>query len=790
MSTKHLLGLCLIIWLGTVSTSSAQSSGTLSGYVKDAETGEELIGVNVYVSSLGSGAVTNPYGFYSLTIPQGTYEVKFTYLGYESVTKDIDLTEEGTSINIELSPEVVGLEEVVISSTRLDENVRDISMSTVNLNLEQIKRLPSLFGEPDIIKSIQMQPGVISAGEGTSAYFVRGGSSDQNLIIIDEAPVYDASHLFGLFSVFNSDVIKSSELYKGGIPARYGGRLSSLLDVRTIDGNNKRFGMKGGIGTLASRLMLEGPIKKDKASYLISGRRSYVDVFQRLSNNEDVSSNLVYFYDINAKVNWKISNKNRLFAAGYFGRDNFNFGEDAGFDWGNTTFTLRWNHLFSDKLFSNTSVIFSNFDYGLELKDPVQGLQWTANLQQAQFKLDFSYFLNPKNNIEFGYQGAYLRFSPGRLEPNSPTSIFTELQLEKMFGLDHSLYISNDQDISDRLSFQYGLRLSYFQNIGPFTFRDYEDPQNNINPKYEEIEYDDLEVIEDFFNLEPRFAARYMLNANSSVKVSYNRMVQNVHLMSNSTVPVPFNTWQPSSPYLRPQKADQIAAGIFKNYRENTYELSIEAYYKWMYDVTDFADNAQVFLNQDIATEFRQGDSYSYGLEFFLVKNRGPLTGSFAYTYSKTMRQIPTVNNDLEFPANFDRRHSISIVGTYELNDKWAFGANWVYGSGRPLTVPAGRYEFDGYVTDIITERNGYRLPDYHRMDLSATLTPRKNKNRRWQGSWVFSIYNLYGRKNPFTIYTRLAADGDGNIFQPIRKEARMIYLFQFLPSVTYNFKF
>jgi hypothetical protein len=681
------------------------------------------------------------------------------------------------------------MNEVEISDTRLDENVVGVQMSKNTISIAQVRKLPALFGEPDIIKSVQMMPGVISAGEGTSAFFVRGGSADQNLILIDEAPVYDPSHLFGLFSVFNADVIKDSELYKGGIPSRFGGRLSSILDVRTKDGNNKNFAGSAGIGTLASRLMLEGPIgKNEKSSYIVSARRSYVDLFLKAANND----NSVYFYDVNAKVNWKLNDKNRLYAAFYNGRDVFKFGNDFGFQWGNRTATLRWNHLFNERLFSNITVIGSNFDYKLELKDPVNGLAWTSNLQEVSVKADLSYAINTKNELSFGYHVSGRRFSPGLIRPNSEASSFSELELEHMYALEHALYISNQQQLSNRISLDYGVRFSYFQNIGKGSVYHYVDPRDNTNPQRTDTTYyKRFETIKAFPNIEPRFGMRISLAESQSLKFSYNRMVQNTHLISNATVPVPFNTWTPSNYYLKPQIADQIAAGYFRNLKDNAYEFSAEVYYKNIRNVTDFADNAEIFFNKNLSTEYRQGKAWAYGAELQFIKKTGKLTGMVAYTWSKALRKIEGVNNSQEFKANYDRRNVANIQAVYDHNEKWTFGATFTYSTGRPITLPAGKYEYGTYNPDVITDRNGYELPAYHRLDLSATLNPRKNLNRKWKGQWIFSVYNAYSRKNPFTIYTRTKQDKDGNIIgDGTEKEARLIYLFPILPSVTYNIKF
>ncbi|MEO5599738.1 MAG: TonB-dependent receptor [Cyclobacteriaceae bacterium] len=781
---RNLSTLILLLWSFEA---WPQEKVTLNGYVKDVENGEELIGVTIYIPSLKAGTITNDYGFYALTVPKGSYEVQFSYIGYKQQVVTIDLHID-VSRNLELASDAQLMQEIIIQEKPLDENVVAVQMSKNTLNMNQVRKLPALFGEIDIIKNIQMLPGVISAGEGTSSFFVRGGSADQNLILIDEAPVYDPSHLFGLFSVFNADVIKDSELYKGGIPARFGGRLSSILDVRTKDGNNKNNEVTGGLGTMASRIAVQGPIVKDKSSFIVSARRSYVDVILKAANQ----NNLVHFYDVNAKMNWKSNNRNRFFAAFYTGRDVFNFDDNFGFEWGNTTGTFRWNHLFNERLFSNTSIILSNFDYKLELRDPVQGFRWLSNLQEFSFKNDLSYSLNTNNEIAFGYHLTGRRFSPGEISPNTTGSIFQTVELQHMYALDHALYVSNLQRLSNKLTFDYGVRLSIFQNIGPENVYQYEDPQDNIDiNRTATVYFDKGESIRTYINLEPRLALRYLLGAGQSLKLSYNRMAQNTHLISAGTTPVPFNTWNPSNYYLKPQVADQVAAGYFRNFKNNQYEFSAEVYYKDITNVTDFADNAQIFFNEDLSTEYRQGDAWAYGAEFMLNKNEGKLTGMVSYTWSKTMRKIDGVNQGKEFSANHDRRNVFNIQTAYDLNVKWTFGATFTYSTGRPLTLPAGKYEYGNYKPDVLSERNGYRLPAFHRMDLSATLNPRKNISRKWKGQWVFSVYNVYNRQNPFTIYTRTKQDEDGNILgDGSEKEARLIYLFPILPSVTYNFKF
>lgn len=765
----------------------AQNKVTLNGYVKDKANGEELIGVTVYFPELKAGTTTNAYGFYAITVPPGKYDVQFSYIGYRSQTASVDLTSAKT-FNLELETEATALQEIQVVEKRLDANVADIQMSKNNLNMEQVRKLPALFGEVDIVKNIQMLPGVISAGEGTSSFFVRGGGADQNLILIDEAPIYDPSHIGGLVSVFNADVIKDSELYRGGIPSRFGGRLSSILEVRTKDGNSKHFAGQGGIGTIASRLMIEGPIRQDKSSFILSGRVSNLGLYLKAADTD----NGVNFYDLNAKVNWRSNHKNRFFLAGYSGRDKLTFDDgSASFGWGNSTATFRWNHLFNEKLFSNTSVIGSIFDYSLQIKDPIMGFKWTSNLEELSIKNDLTYYLNANNELAFGYHLVGRRFSPATIEPGNDGSLFVRTEFDKMYALDHAIYVSNEQKVNDKLSLIYGARLSIFQNVGKSDVFLYEDPKDNADvTRTDTLHFGAWENIKTYVNIEPRLAIMYRLNDGQSIKFSYNRMVQNTHLISSGTLPLPFNTWNPSNYYLKPQIADQYAVGYFRNFKDNMFEVSLEAYYKDVNNVTDFADNAEIQLNRDLSTEYRQGDSWSYGAEFMINKTQGRLTGMLSYTWSKTMRKVEGVNLGREFPATYDRRNVINLNATYELNKRWSFGGSYTYSTGRPTTIPSGKYQFDNYQVDLISERNGYRLPAFHHLDFSATLNPKRAESRRFKGQWIFSLYNVYSRQNAFTIYTRTLQDDDGNVIDPNRKEARMIYLFPILPSVTYNFKF
>ncbi len=762
---------------------------TVSGYIRDAGTGEELLYANVLDQASGAGVTTNPYGFYSLTLPAGRHTLTFSYVGYEIAERTVALTAD-LELNVALSGESTMLSEVVVTGEEANRAVNDVRMSRIEMEMEQIKRLPALLGEPDLIKTVQTLPGVTSAGEGTSSFFVRGGSADQNLILIDEAPVYEVSHLFGIFSVFNADIIKSAELYKGGIPARYGGRLSSLLEVTTRDGNNRRFGGSGGLGLLAAKLTLEGPVVKDEASFIVSGRRSYADLFMPLF--DELEGATVKFHDLNAKINWKKDNNNRFFLAGYSGRDIWKFSDDFQMDWGNTTGTFRWNHLFNDRLFGNTTVIYSDFDYVLESFDSAEGFRWDANQREVSLKEDLTYFLSPRLTLQLGYQGIYRRFTPGVISPNTDESIFKETKLQKQFALEHGLYAGMEHRLGDRLRLEYGLRLSAFQQMGKGVVYDYADPAENVEVVViDSTTYGNFETMQSYANLEPRLAARYALSAGSSLKFSYNRMVQYVHLISNSTVPVPFSTWAPSAAFLRPQKADQAALGYFRNFRNDTYEFSIEGYYKSARDVTEFADNAELFFNEHLATEFRQGDAESYGIELFLQKKKGDLRGFASYTWSRTTMEVPGVNDGRPFAANHDRRHNLNLALNYQLTPQWSVGGNFTYATGRPITLPTGKYQISNYQVNYYSERNGYRLPDFHRLDLSATYSPRQNDRRKWKQHLSFGLYNAYNRQNPFTIYTRKKQDEDGNVIgDGSEKEARLVYLFGALPYLSWNFEF
>lgn len=759
---------------------------SISGYVKDSKTGEDLIGVTIFEKASNVAVNTNAYGFYSITTTKGKHVFSFKYLGYQLYDLEVDLQ---TNMTRNVNMEVVGkkLNEVQINSKKKGQNIQTVQMSTNTISMEQLKKSPALFGEVDLIKNIQQLPGIQSAGEGTSAFFVRGGSSDQNLILLDEAPVYNPSHLVGIFSVFNADAIKSAEVYKGAIPAQFGGRLSSVVDIRSRDGNLKKRAGSASIGLLSAKATFEGPLKKDVGSYIISGRRTYFDLFLMGSSDKDVSSTKLYFYDLNAKINFKLSDKDRLFVAGYFGKDVFG-SKDFGLNWGNATGTIRWNHVFNNRLFSNTTGIFSDFNYGLGVNSGVQGFDWKANITEYSIKQDFSYSLNNKNDLKFGGQVSSRTFQPGEVKPNDKNSIFKDLIVPKNYSLEYGVYASNEQKATARISLQYGLRLSAFQNNGATIYTYANNAKKDVKEITDTIKNGFFDVDKTFMGLEPRVGMRYIINTTSSIKASYSRTYQYMHMLSNSTAPLPITMWVPSSRYVDPQSADQVGLGYFKNLFDDKVEVSVEGYYKWMNNAVDFKDNAQLLLNPAIETDILRGKGWSYGLEFYAKKSVGKTQGSISYTWSVTELQIDGINNGKAYYAPWDRRHNINIGVTHELNERWSFGANWTYGSGRPVTLPAAKYYFDYGSAVYYSERNGERTPAFHRLDISANLKSKKKEGRKWEGMWNFSIYNVYNRQNPFSVYSQNVKIDDDKTSTD--KQIVMSWLFPLIPSVTYNITF
>lgn len=775
----------------------SQTKYTLSGYIRDAASGEDLVGATVVIPSTGAGGYANEYGFYSLTIPEGKYQVEFRYLSYETLVKEVDL-KENTTLSVELGTADVKIEEVEIRAEKEDANVTSTEMSTVTLDIERVKKLPALFGEVDIIKTIQLLPGIQSVGEGLSGYYVRGGNNDHNLILLDEATVFNASHVLGFFSVFNADALKSeTKLYKGGIPAQYGGRLASVLDLRMKEGNSKEFHGSGGIGLISSRLSLEGPIVKDKGSFMLSGRRTYADVFLLFAKDPDLRKTQAYFYDFNAKANWKFSDKDRLFASGYFGRDVFKFRDLFGNDWGNATGTLRWNHLFSDKLFCNTTFVYSDFFYGLKINfDENQAFTYQSAIRDMSLKTDFSWYANPKNKIRFGAQATLHRFNPGQFIPESDTGNFVTLAMPIGHAVEYAGYIGNEQKFSPRFTAEYGLRYSFFDRVGPGTVYDYDASGETI---VDSTVYSDWAVMKHYGGIEPRIGARFIVDEKSSIKASYNRMRQYLHLASNSTASFPWDLWIPSSTYIPPQIADQVAVGYFRNFADNEIEASVELYYKWMRNQIDFKNGAQLLFNRNIETELLYGKGWAYGAEFLVKKNYGKLTGWIGYTLSWVNRQIPGINNGQVYHAKNDRRHDVSIVASYEVKPSLTFSATWIYYTGNAVTFPRHRTELEGFFVPVYSGRNYDRMPSFHRMDLACDLDFKKKKeSQRWSHGLNISLYNVYGQKNPFSISFVPEDQIEDNVKNkpadfgqnPNRIYAVKQFLFRWVPSVTWNFKF
>ncbi len=772
----------LIPFVVVFTTINAQQKYTLSGNMTDATNGEGLIGATVKIKDQNKGTVTNLYGFYSLTLEEGTYQIDYSYIGYATVSKEVKLIDD-VKMDIELAESSTVITEFVVEGESSKANIESMDMSKNELKIEQIKGIPALMGEVDVIKAIQLLPGVQTVGEGGSGFFVRGGAADQNLILLDEANVYNASHLMGFFSVFNPDAVRNVELYKGGIPAQYGGRLASVLDIRMKDGNMKKFSAEGGIGTISSRLTLSAPIKKDKGAFMISARRTYADLFLFLSKNESLKSAQLYFYDANIKGNYIINEKNRIYLSGYFGRDVFSLAEQFRMNWGNGTGTLRWNHNFTNKLFLNSTFVFSNYDY--LLGSPPDGdadgndYTWKSNVRDFYLKEDFNYYLNPNNTIKFGIQSAYHEISPGIIEYNID-GVANQLETASTNSLEHAAYISNEQKFTTRFSAVYGLRYSLFQNIGEGKVYSYDENFNVSDTSF----YDKGEIYQTYGGFEPRLGLKYTINENSSVKASYNRTRQYIQLASNSTSSSPLDVWFSSSPNVKPQYADQFAVGYFSNYFKDTLETSVEVYYKKMYNTIDFKDHAQLLLNEFLEGELRYGDAYSYGAEVMLKKQKGKWSGWLSYTYSRVFKVIPLINDGNQYPAKYDQPHNISFVSSYEFNKRLSVSLNFVYNTGRAVTMPTGKYVYQGQTIPTYSAKNAERLPDYHRLDLGVNYKGKHYGEKRFMGEWVFSIYNVYNRANAYSV-NFVESDTDPNATQ-----AEMLYLFKIIPSITYNFKF
>ncbi|HET8859490.1 TonB-dependent receptor [Marivirga sp.] len=770
---------------------------TVSGYVKDAGSGEVLIGATVVdKNNPSNGMATNIYGYYSFELPSGDHILKVSYVGYSTEEVKINVSENIT-LNINLEEETSRLNEVVVSATRNDENVSSVKMSTEKLQIERIKSIPALFGEVDIIKSLQLLPGVSTAGEGTSGMFVRGGSSDQNLILLDEATVYNASHLFGFFSVFNPDAVKNVEIYKGGIPAKYGGRISSVLDIQMREGNNQKFKMTGGLGIISSRLTTEIPIVKDKSSLLLSGRRTYADEFAIFAKDENIRNSRLYFYDFNAKFNYQFSNKDKIFVSGYFGRDYAALNDLLGFDWGNATVATRWNHLFNEKLFLNSTLLFSNFDYGFDVNSAGTGFNWNSGLQEYNLKLDFDYFFNNNNTLFFGANAIYHVFSPAEI--TAEDSNIQDFNLQNDYAVETALYASNQHTLSDKLSLEYGLRYSSFAKVGADSVSIYEEgtpkrPENEIRT----IVYESGELVKYYGGFEPRLGIRYMINSKTSLKASYNRMRQYLQIATNASAGFPTDRWIPSDYHIKPVIGDQVALGYFRNLNNNSWEISVEGYYKWLQNVVDFLPGEDVLLNDRIETAVADGISWSYGGEFMLRRNIGKTTGWLSYTISRTQRQIEGVASGEPYLARYDKPHDIALVLSHKFSERLSLSGNWIYATGTAVSFPEGRYIINGqnipYYDD--SKRNTSRMPDFHRMDLGFTYQL-ESRWQRFNHEISVSFYNVYNRKNPFSIEFRQVNNNnpsyneseDGPITST-RPAAIKTSLFGIIPSLTYNFSF
>ncbi len=761
---------------------------TVSGTVKDFHSGEDIIGASIVIKELNHSVATNIYGFYSITLPQGKYTFLVSSLGYATKSQEITLTKNLT-LNFSLEVKSEQLKEVEISSEKSDANVKDIQMSVAKLDIKTIQKIPAFLGEIDLVKTVQLLPGVNTVGEGATGFNVRGGSIDQNLVLLDEAPVYNSSHLFGFFSVFNPDAVKDVKLYKGGIPAQYGGRLSSLLDVRLKDGNNKSYHTEGGIGLLFSRLSFEGPLIKEKASFILAGRRSYFDLFFPLSKNKNIKQAKANFYDFTAKINYIVNDKNRLFLSGYFGRDVYGFSKPKfGFNLGNSTGTARWNHVFNSKLFSNLSLIYSNYDYQIEAGEETDGFNWKSRIITNSIKQEFTYYLNPKNTITFGGSLSYYTFDPGQLIFYTKGEKIEQGGVPK-HSIENALYIGNEQKINGRISLLYGLRFSNFNYIGKGTAYFFNDTTPNVRKdSIGSKSYKNLELIKTYNNIEPRISFKLDISDMSSLKFSYNRTSQNLHLISNTSASTPLDVWMPSTNNIKPQLADQIALGYFRNFfNDNAYEGSIEVYYKDMKNQIDYIDGANLFLNDLIEGELMNGKGRAYGAEFYLKKSKGSFTGWISYTLARTERKVNGINNNEWYPTRFDKAHNLNIVGMFTLNSHLEFGATFVYGTGTPTTFPTNRIEYEGYIFphNVYGTRNNARIPAYHRLDFSATIHLKDKKEGKYKHNIVLSAYNVYAHRNPFSIYFRANPDNPA-----VTEAIRFSVVGRVIPSVTYNFKF
>lgn len=769
----------LITIFNFVTISLFSQNFTISGFIKDQKTGETLIGANVFnKENIQQGTVSNNYGFYSLTLPKGKYQIAVSYIGYAERVLNIDLQSD-TKLNVELSEDGILMQELVVTAEEKDKNVQSTQMGTVDIQMETIKKLPALMGEVDVIKALQLLPGVKSAGEGGVGFYVRGGGPDQNLVLLDEAPVYNTGHLLGFFSVFNSDAIKNTTLIKGGMPANYGGRLSSVVDIQMKEGNDKQYAVEGGIGLIASRLTVQGPIQKEKSSFIVSARRTYaLDIAQPYIKTTNFAGTNYYFYDLNLKANHKFSEKDRIYLSSYFGRDVLIYNSsqrDISFTlpYGNATATLRWNHLFSNKLFMNVSAIYNEYNFEAGSSRETFSFKYLSGINDWNAKIDFDYYVNTKHSIKFGTNYIYHTFNPGVAEAKSGEVSFSNNK--KPFNAHESaVYVQDDWKISPRLTVNGGIRLSTFTQVGEYI--------SLIDSTF----YEKGKPVVTYFGFEPRLSMKYSLNKASSIKVGITRNNQYVHLVSNSNSTLPGDLWVPSSEYVKPQIAWQYAAGYFQNLFNNEYEASVEVYYKDMKNQIDYREDYVPDPSVDLESQFIFGKGYSYGSEFFIRKNKGKLNGWIGYTWSKTNRIFPEINNGKAFPIIYDRRHDFSLVLNYQFSKKWEIGGVFVYSTGNAYTPTESLYFVANRPYIDYGPRNSARLPDYHRMDVSATYTRRPDSEKKFKSSWTFAFYNAYNRLNTVFTYTDFVQDFDTNT---TKATAYKVTIFPIIPSITWNFK-
>ena len=795
---KKCLALLSILFF---STAYAQNV-TLSGYIKDAANGEELINASIVNESF-QGTITNIYGFYSLTLPEGKYTFTVSYIGYESIVKTLTLKESQT-LDFELKEATYQLAEVEVTAKKLDENLNRAEMSTTQLTAKQIKAIPQFLGEFDVIRSITLLPGVTTVGEGASGFNVRGGKTDQNLILLDQAPVYNSSHIFGFFSVFNGDAVRDLKLYKGGIPAPYGGRLSSVLDVHQKEGNTKEFAGTMGLGLLSSRLMLEGPLVKDKASFMIAGRRSYQDVLLKASPNDDLNSIIANFYDLNAKVNYKFNDKSRLFLSAYYGKDAFGVPGLVKFDWGNLGLTGRWNYLITDKLFLNVSTIYSDYDYAIGFDFPQAKIDNIAFIKNQSNKVAFSWFPNAKHQVNYGAEATVYDFEPfsTTLDYIDSNLVDISIELQNEYAVEPSLYIEDNWKVNNRLTIRGGLRYSTFYNIGARDVVNYT-PTANGTVRNDLItdttSYASMEIIEAFEGLqglEPRLGINFKATENTAVKASYNRMRQYIHLISNTTSSLPIDTWRPAGRYIDPGTADQIALGWNRNFKDGEWQLSVETYYKSMRDLVDFKNGAQPTGVDNIEVALMTGRGRSYGLEVQLDKKIGQLTGWLAYTYSRSQLQVDLgatpeewINLGQWYSAAQDKPHDIAVVAAYAWKPNISFSGSFIYQTGKPYTYPEAKSEFEGIIYPFALSRNNSRTPAYHRLDLSMDIAVPNKKDNDLKGSWNIGVYNAYARKNAFSIFFEEELDDNGDPTGQTKATQLSIFATA-IPTITYNLDF